>query len=96
MSSYGGRRTPPLRHRRRWAGRLGIRQRIPNSEAKIITSGWGWAGTGSVGVEYYLRPKVAFDLALRFIDSAGPGSQAGLDDGRLRFLGLWAGHYIRF
>ena len=52
-----------------WESRL----RIPNTEAKIITSGWGWAGTGSVGVEYYLRSKVAFDLALRFIDSAGPG-----------------------
>jgi hypothetical protein len=75
-----------------WESRL----RIPNSEAKVITSGWGWAGTASVGVEYYLRPKVAFDLALRFIDNAGPGSQAGLDDDRLRFLGLWAGHYIRF
>lgn len=72
------------------------RHMIPGVDAKVVTSGWGWAATGSVGLEYYLRPKVAFDLAFRYVDAAGPDNQPGLDGDRLRFMGLWAGHYIRF
>ena len=72
------------------------RQRIPGTDSKIVTSGWGGGATASVGVEYYLRPKVAFDLAVRYLDLAGPGSEAGLDGSRLRNISLWAGHYIRF
>ena len=72
------------------------RQRIPGTKSKIVTSGWGGAATASLGVEYYLRPKVAFDLGLRYMDLAGPGSGAGFDGNRLRSISLWAGHYVRF
>ncbi len=72
------------------------RQRIPNTDSKIVTSGWGGGAIGTVGIEYYLRPKVAFDLGVRYLDLPGPGSGAGFDGDRLRFIGLWAGHYIRF
>jgi len=47
-------------------------------------------------MEYYLRPKVAFDLGVRYIDLAGPGSDAGFDSDRLRYVAIWAGHYVRF
>ena len=33
---------------------------------------------------------------LRYLDLAGPGDHAGLDGDRLRFMSLWAGHYVRF
>ena len=72
------------------------RQRVPGTEGKVLTSGWGWGAAGTIGLEYYLRPKVAFDLGLRYLDLAGPGDHAGLDGDRLRFMSLWAGHYVRF
>ena len=72
------------------------RQRIPGTKSKIVTSGWGGGAIASMGVEYYLRPKVAFDLGVRYTDLAGPGSGAGFDGDRLRAICLWAGHYVRF
>ena len=72
------------------------RQRIPGTDSKIVTTGWGLGGVGAIGIEYYLRPKVAFDLGLRYLDLAGPGADAGLDSDRLRFFALWVGHYVRF
>jgi hypothetical protein len=71
-------------------------QAIPGTDSNTVTSGWGFGGIGAVGIEYYLRPKVAFDLGLRYLDLAGPGASAGLDSDRLRFFSIWAGHYIRF
>lgn len=72
------------------------RQRVSGSDAKLLTSGWGAGAGASLGIEYYLRPKVAFDLGARYLDLAGPGTEAGLDEDRLRFIALWAGHYVRF
>ena len=61
-----------------------------------MTSGWGGGAIGTLGMEYYLRPKVAFDLGVRYLDLAGPGSGAGFDSDRLRYIAIWAGHYVRF
>ena len=47
-------------------------------------------------MEYYLRPKVAFDLGVRYLDLAGPGSDAGFDSDRLRYVAIWAGHLRSF
>jgi hypothetical protein len=72
------------------------RQRVPGTDSRLLTSGWGASAIGSIGIEYYLRPRVAFDLGLRYLDIAGPGSGAGFEGDRLRFIALWAGHYVRF
>lgn len=72
------------------------RQRLVGTDSKIVTSGWGVGGIGTLGLEYYLRPKVAFDLGVRYLDLAGPGSDAGFDSDRLRTIAIWAGHYVRF
>jgi opacity protein-like surface antigen len=74
-----------------WESRI----RIPNSGAQLLSSGWGVGWTGGVGVEYYLRPRVAIDIAVRYFDTAGPDG-AGTGGDRLHFVSLWAGHYFRF
>ena len=74
-----------------WESRL----RVPNSDTQLVSSGWGVGWTGGLGVEYYLRPRVAFDVAVRYFDGPGP-SGAGTGGERLHFLTLWAGHYFRF
>ncbi|TMQ64886.1 MAG: hypothetical protein E6K77_03505 [Candidatus Eisenbacteria bacterium] len=71
------------------------RVRVPNSDAQLITSGWGVGWTTGLGVEYYLRQRVAFDVAVRYLDTPGPGG-AGMGGERLHFLTVWAGHYVRF
>jgi hypothetical protein len=38
---------------------------------------------------------VAFDVSLRYHSTMGPGSLIGLPDKRLRFWGVWIGHYVR-
>ena len=71
-------------------------QSLTGTDARIVTSGWGGAATATLGIEYYLRPKVAFDLGLRYLDLPGPGANANLDSDRIQFLALWVGHYVRF
>jgi opacity protein-like surface antigen len=71
------------------------RVRVPNTDAQLLSSGWGVGWTAGLGVEYYLRPRVAFDLAVRYLDTPGPGG-AGMAGERLHFVTLWAGHYFRF
>jgi opacity protein-like surface antigen len=61
-----------------------------------IVTGWDLGWTGAAGVEYYLRPRVAFDVSLRYHSTSGPGPLIGLPDKRLRFWGVWIGHYVRF
>jgi opacity protein-like surface antigen len=51
----------------------------------------GWEA--GLGVEYYLRQRVAFDVAVRYFDTPGPGDAGGK---RLHHLNLWVGHYVRF
>ena len=72
-----------------------------SSGAEFFANGWKRAWTASAGMEYYLRPRVAFDLGLRYHRAAIPGRPVerggigtGADD--LRFLTLWIGHYVRF
>ena len=74
-----------------WESRL----RIPNSGAQLISSGWGLAWTGGIGMEYYMRQRVAFDVAVRYHDAPGPG-EANLGEKRLHFFAVWVGHYLRF
>lgn len=71
------------------------RRRVTGSDSQLVRSDWGLGGSLGLGVEYYLRPKLALDVSLRFHDAVGPGSEAGLDERRLRFLTLWVGHYLR-
>jgi opacity protein-like surface antigen len=71
------------------------RVRVPNTDAQLLSSGWGVGWTAGLGVEYYLRPRVAFDLAVRYLDTPGPGG-VGMAGERLHFVTLWAGHYFRF
>ncbi len=61
-----------------------------------IVTGWDLGWTGAAGVEYYLRPGVAFDVSLRHHSTTGPGPLIGLPDKRLQFWGVWIGHYVRF
>ncbi len=71
------------------------RMRVPGGDAQLLSSGWGVGWTAGLGVEYYLRQRVAFDIAVRYMDTPGP-SGAGVDGERLHFLTIWAGHYVRF
>jgi len=71
------------------------RVRVPNTDAQLLSSGWGVGWTAGLGVEYYLRPRVAFDLAVRYLDTPGPGG-ADMPGERLHCITLWAGHYFRF
>jgi len=69
------------------------RERIPNSSAQLLSSGWGMGWSAGVGVEYYLRQRIAFDVAVRYLDTPGPAASTG---SRLHFTTLWVGHYFRF
>ncbi|MCZ6915257.1 MAG: hypothetical protein O7I93_00640 [Gemmatimonadetes bacterium] len=69
---------------------------VDPQQAQLVWSGWDVGLTASVGVEYYLRPRVALDVGLRYHATGGPGTEVGIDDGNLRFLTLWVGHYVRF
>jgi hypothetical protein len=61
-----------------------------------IITGWHPGWTAAAGLEYYLRPGVALDVSLRHHSTTGPGPLIGLPDKRLRFWGVWIGHYVRF
>ncbi len=69
------------------------RERIPNSDAQLLSSGWGMGWSTGLGVEYYLRQRIAFDVAVRYMDTPGPDASTG---DRLHFITLWVGHYFRF
>ncbi len=72
------------------------RQRLPASDTQYVNSGWGLGGNVGLGVEYYLRPKLALDVSARAHEAVSPGDAAGIRERRLRFFTLWVGHYIRF
>ena len=80
-----------------WSSQL----RDPTSGAQFLSSGWDLGVNGGIGIEYYLRPRVAFDVGVRYHWARAPGSPVsargtgiGVDD--LRFLTIWLGHYVRF
>lgn len=75
-----------------WESRVRV---LPGS-SQLVTSGWHFGWTTGVGVEYYLRPKVALDVGVRYHLTPGPGSAAGISGDQLRFLTVWVGHYVRF
>jgi hypothetical protein len=75
-----------------WESRLGG---LPGG-AQLVTSGWNGGWTAGVGVEYYLRPGVALDVALRQNFTSISGDVTGRQADNLNFLLLWIGHYIRF
>lgn len=80
------------------AGAYGWEARFPTSlpDTQGVTSGWSFGQSAGIGVEYYLRPRVALDLSLRYHDCATPGARAELAGDRLRFVTVQAGHYFRF
>jgi hypothetical protein len=72
------------------------RRRLPASDTQVVNSGWGLGGNAGLGVEYYLRPKLALDVSARVHEAVSPGPAAGIRERRLRFFTLWVGHYVRF
>jgi opacity protein-like surface antigen len=79
------------------AGIFGWESRVrQQNRDQLIRSGWNPGWTGSLGVEYYLRPYVALDVAFRY-HAAVPVSLSGDDPARpIRFSGISIGHYLRF
>ncbi len=63
---------------------------------QLETAGWSAGWTAGGGMEYYLRPHVAFDVALRFHRATGRDAVAQLGGDGLRFTTVWIGHYLRF
>ncbi len=78
-------------------GAYGWEARLPAGirDAQLVESGWDAGWMAGIGVEYYLRPKVAFDFGIRLHSTSGPGAAAGIDPEELRFLTFWFGHYLR-
>jgi hypothetical protein len=72
------------------------RRKLPASDTQYVNSGWGLGGNVGLGVEYYLRPKLALDVSAHVHEAVSPGEPAGIRERRLRFFTLWVGHYIRF
>ena len=68
---------------------------LEDNGSRFKSFGWNVGLVPTVGVEYYLRPKVALDVGLRYhLTNVPPiGADTG---GNLRFFTLWIGHYVRF
>ena len=67
------------------------RVRVSADGAQLLSSGWDLGWTPGVGIEYYLQPRVALDIALRYHITTIP-----VEDGHMRFFALSIGHYVRF
>ena len=80
------------------AGAYGWEARSPSTlpDAQVVTSGWRFGVNAALGIEYYLRPRLALDLSVRLHDCGAPGERSGLGDEHLRFFTVQAGHYVRF
>ncbi len=80
-------------------GAYGWQAREPKlaTGAYLASSGWSWGWNAQLGLEYYLRPAVAFDVGVRLHNTHLDRAAAGIaGEGRLRFVSLWIGHYVRF
>jgi hypothetical protein len=78
-------------------GAYGWEARLPvaGGNAQLVESGWNSGWMAGFGIEYYLRPKVAFDFGIRYHSTSGPGEKADIDREEIRFLTFWFGHYLR-
>ena len=65
-------------------------------DTQIETPGWSPGWNVGVGLEYYLRPRVAFDIGVRYHQARGPEAVSKLGPDGLRFTTIWFGHYVRF
>jgi opacity protein-like surface antigen len=65
-------------------------------DAQLETPGWSPGWNAGIGLEYYLRPRVAFDVAVRYHQATGPEAISKLGPEGLRFTTIWIGHYVRF
>ena len=72
------------------------RVRVSSDGSQLVKSGWDFGWASGLGVEYYLRPKVALDIGVRYHITPGPGSAGGVNSDQLRFVTVWMGHYVRF
>jgi hypothetical protein len=79
-------------------GAYGWESRIHTTDPAVRTleAGWGMGWTAAAGFEYYLRPKIALDVGLRYHATGVPATGIGRTGRDLSFLGLWVGHYVRF
>jgi hypothetical protein len=79
-------------------GFYGWEARLPvaTGKAQLVESGWSGGWLVGIGLEYYLRPKVAFDFGIRYHSTTGPGDRAAIESNDLHFLTFWFGHYLRF
>jgi len=71
------------------------RVHVSDGEGQLVSSGWDLGWTPGVGIEYYLRPRVALDVALRY-HMTGISVKGADTEEDLRFYTLWIGHYVRF
>ena len=72
------------------------RESLPTGDGKLVTSGWDLGWTVGGGIEYYLRPRVSLDLALRYHSTGISNPDTGGQDDEVQFLSVWIGHYVRF
>ena len=68
--------------------------RDDGSQFKFV--GWNLGWMPAVGIEYYLRPRVALDIGLRYHHTGIPAGVSDVGGGNLRFFTLWIGHFVRF
>lgn len=64
--------------------------------SQVNLSGWNFGVTPGAGLEYYLRPKVALDVGVRYHHTTIPSLNIDVGTGDLRFFTFWVGHYVRF
>ena len=76
-------------------GMYGWESRIQNGDGtRTLDNGWGPGWTATVGLEYYMRTKVAFDLGVHYHNTSASGGLPG--DPGMKFFTVWIGHYVRF
>lgn len=64
-------------------------------DSQFETPGWSAGWNAGLGLEYYLRSHVAFDVGVRYHQAAGSQAVAKLGPAGLRFTSIWIGHYLR-
>ena len=70
--------------------------KVADDGTQEVSSGWMLGWSAGVGVEYYLRTKVALDVGVRYYHGGSLPDRAQADGVDLRFLTVWIGHLLRF